>query len=166
MTLTFPVILRPDLGTIAFLTNQWVAQLPPGILIISRTTLLAIGAHRMAKTSITHSSRPVPGSQIFERIVVASVRVTVTLASLAGVGDTSNRRHPRQIVVEILALLAVQAFSVVLTLAFAVDHVSPMDPLVLQRNAPRSVSVARAGSSHHHVVDGVVVLLLNSFARI
>jgi len=97
---------------------------------------------------------------------VTSGGMVVTVASLASVGGRPNGRPPRQIVVEVFASLAVQPGRVVLTLALTVNHVLSEHLLIIERNAPRCVTVARARAPNHHVVDGVVILLLNFVSRI
>ena len=50
-------------------------------------------------------------------------------------------------------------FGVVVALALAVHHARYVLVLLLLGNAPGGVAVAGAGAPHHHVVDGVVILL-------
>ena len=144
VTLTFSVVFRTNGGTVASLTNGRIAQSSSGFLIISRPTLFAVGAHRVMQTIVANAAGAIPRRQIFEWIEMASIGVPVAFASFASVGHATDSRHPRQVVVEILALLAIQAFGVVLTLAFAVDHIPTMNLLIIQRNTSGSVTVARA----------------------
>ena len=64
--------------------------------------------------------------------------------------------------VEIFTLLAIETFGVVGTLATTVNHVRPL-VYTRQRQTTRSMAVTRAGTSHHHVINGVVVLVLDFF---
>jgi len=89
--------------------------------------------------------------------------VVVTLAFLAGIRLLSEGRFPGQIVEEVLAYLAVHSLGVVSTLAAAMDHAVFIVLLGKRRihwQTLGGVAVAGAGSSHHHVGDAVVVLLL------
>lgn len=79
--------------------------------------------------------------------------------TFAGVGLFSNGRPPRKVVEEVFALLAVSAFGVVGALTSSVHHVRLRFDAG-QRKASVGVSVTRAGTSHNHVGDRVVVLLL------
>lgn len=80
--------------------------------------------------------------------------------TLTSIGLLSESRLPWQVVVEIFAVLAVQAFGVVGALASSVDHVV-LSVESLQRQTTRSVTVAGAGTTNDHVRDGVVVLLVD-----
>ena len=100
------------------------------------------------------------GGFVDGRVKVAPVRVVVAVAALASVGLAANGRPPGQVVVEILALLAVESLGVVRALAPSVHHVRPLVD-GRQGQAARGVAVTRAGPSNHHVVDGVVVLVLD-----
>ena len=64
--------------------------------------------------------------------------------------------------VEIFTLLAIETLGVVGTLATTVNHVRPL-VYTRQRQTTRSMAVTRAGTSHHHVINGVVVLVLYFF---
>lgn len=89
---------------------------------------------------------------------VLSAPSTVQL-TFARVGLRDHSGAPWQIVVEVLALLAVEAHGVVGTLAAPVYHVRAVKHAG-QGQAARGVPVARTRPSHHHVVDAVVVFLL------
>ena len=81
--------------------------------------------------------------------------------TFAGVGLLPNRRLPGQIVIEIHTSLAVESLRVVNALAAAVHHLRH-GIHAGQGQAARRVAVARAPAGHHHLVDGVVVLLLKT----
>ena len=100
------------------------------------------------------------GGFVDGRVKVAPVRVVVAIAAFASVCLAANGRPPGQVVVEILALLAVESLGVVRALAPSVHHVRPLVD-GRQGQAARGVAVTRAGPSNHHVVDGVVVLVLD-----
>jgi len=91
--------------------------------------------------------------------------VVVAVALLAGVRLGDDGRAPRQVVVEVLAALAVEPHRVVRALAAAVHHVGAVGDAG-QRQTARRMAIAGAGSSHHHLVYAVVVLLLDLWASV
>lgn len=99
-------------------------------------------------------------------IKVTSGGMVVAVASLAGVGRRPDGGHPRQVVVKVFASLAIQPGRVVLTLALPENLVLAKHLLIVQRDASGGMTVARAGASDYHVIDGVVVLFLNFISRI
>lgn len=92
-------------------------------------------------------------------------RMIVTLATFAGVHLTADGRLPFQIVVQVQTSVAVVAGGEVTTVTLAVHHAGHR-ALAGLRNTARRVTVAAATATHHHVVDRIVVLLLDLFARI
>jgi hypothetical protein len=84
----------------------------------------------------------------------------VTITAFASVGLATNGRPPGQIVVEIFTLLAIETLGVVSTFAATMNHVRPL-VYTRQGQTARSVTVTRARTSHHHVINGVVVLVLD-----
>lgn len=91
-------------------------------------------------------------------VKVAAGRVAVTVTHATGIGLLADGWFPGQVVKEVLALLAVATLGVVGTVASSVDHVIFVSDTV-ERKTMRSVTVARAGTSDNHLLDGVVVLL-------
>jgi len=71
----------------------------------------------------------------------------------------ADGRLPGQIVEKVIAVLAVETLGVVGALALAVHHIRPGQH-VGQRQTSGRVSITRARATHHHVVNGVVVLFL------
>ena len=69
---------------------------------------------------------------------------------------------PWNVVVVRQAEFAVVAPGVVIAVAFAVDHLGDIFVLLLFRQTTFSMSVARAGSSDCHVVDGIIVFFLRN----
>lgn len=86
--------------------------------------------------------------------------MAVTVAAATCVGLLADGGLPGQVVVEILAFLAVAALGVMGTLALAMHHVLLVGHAV-EGQAARGVTVARARATYHHVLDGIVVLLAN-----
>ena len=78
--------------------------------------------------------------------------VVVAVASLTGVGRSADGGPPGQIVVEILATLAVKTGRIVLTFALPVDHILAEDLLVVQGDT--SVSVAKRLGRCDRIDDG------------
>ena len=74
-------------------------------------------------TIVADSAGYPSGGLVDGRIVVTAVCVIVTVAAFARVGLSANGRSPRQVVVEVFALFAVEALGVVRALAAAVYHV-------------------------------------------
>lgn len=129
-------------------------------LIEERFAHLAVSAHGVVQALVADAAGHAAGRLVHGRIEVALARVVVAIAPFAGVRLTTDGRSPGQVVVEVLALLAVEALRVVRALAAAVHHVrARLDPF--EGQAAGRVTVARARASDHHVVDGVVVFLLN-----
>ena len=77
----------------------------------------------------------------------------VAFASFASVGGGANSRHPRQIVVKVLASLAIQTGRVVLAFAFTVNHVLTKDLLVVQWNASARKQIIPRGVIHCKIVN-------------
>ena len=92
--LAFAVVFRSEFGAIASFANFRVIPMLDWILIITRTALLAIGAHRVMRAVVANATRSIPRCQILKRIEMAPVGVIVALASLARVGHAANGRHP------------------------------------------------------------------------
>ena len=125
--------------------------------------MLAVIAHTTADHSI---------ASVDVLVEVTRDRMIVTLALLALVGLSRLGGHPLSVVVERHALLAVSARSEMLTLTLAVYHAAYHPTLVrvvlhaLHRYAATGVAVAQAATSHHHLVQGVVVFLGDVGARV
>lgn len=96
-------------------------------------------------------------------IEMAASCMVITVTFFTSIRLLAQGRLPRQIVEEVFALLAVQTLRIMRTLAPSVHHVDSV-PYSLQRKTSRCVSIARTRSSHDHVRNGVVVLLLNLLA--
>ena len=62
--------------------------------------------------------------------------------------------------VKVLALFTVETFGVVCTFTATVHHVGALLHSV-QGQTARGVTVARARTTHNHIVDGVVILFLD-----
>ena len=126
-------------------------------LVIEGLALLAVAAHGVVLAIVAHAAGNPSGGLVHGRIKVAPVRVVVAVAALARVRLAADGGPPRQVVVKVLALLAVESARVVGALAPAVHHVGARVD-ARQRQAARRVPVARARAAHHHVVDAVVVV--------
>lgn len=99
---------------------------------------------------------------IKEPVEYFAVGVGEEQLTFAGIRLSSDSRPPRQVVVEVLALLAVLSFGVVRALTFAVNHLWYHLPVPgAGSKTPAGVAVTRATSTNDHVVYGVVILLLN-----
>lgn len=127
-------------------------------MIIERFALFAILAPRIVMAIVADSAGHSSRSLVNRLVKVA--RGSVIVARPTGVRLFADRGFPRQIVVKVLAILAVQSFGVVSALASAVDHVLFVGDSG-QRQTSGSVSVAGAGSANHHILDGVVIFLAN-----
>jgi len=108
------VALDADVRIVSFF--RWIS-------VVERFALLAIAAHCVVLAAVADSARYPSGGFVHGRIVVAAIGVVVAVASFAGVGLATDGRPPRQVVVEIFTLLAIEALGVVGALAAAVDHV-------------------------------------------
>ena len=127
-------------------------------MIIERFALFAILSTSVVLAIVTDSARDSAGPLVDRLVEVTGGGMIVAVARSASVRLLSNSWLPRQIVVEVLAFLAVEACRVVGAFAPAVHHVLLVrDPG--QREAPGCVAVARAGPTDHHVLDSVVVFL-------
>lgn len=113
-------------------------------------------------TIVADTTRDASSGFVDGRIKMTLVRMLIAITTLASVCLTTNSRPPGQIMVEIFTLLAIETLGVVGTLATTVNHVRPL-VYTRQRQTTRSMAVTRAGTSHHHVINGVVVLVLDFF---
>ena len=111
-------------------------------------------------------------------IKVALVCVLIAVASLALILPLTSGRGPGHVSVELHAVLTVVTpdhnklvnifkiiflflHSVVFTFTLAMNHARNILVLLLLCHASVSMTIARTGASHHHVIDGVVILLLD-----
>jgi len=85
--------------------------------------LFAILPSRVVLTIIADSAGHSARSLVDRFVEVAGIGVIVAIARSTGVRLFADRGLPRQVVVEVLALLTVEAPGVVRTLASAVDHI-------------------------------------------
>lgn len=140
------------------LTGCFIGDIFRHVVIVERFALFAILSSRVVLAVVAdatgHSSR----SLINRFIEVTGFAMIVAIALPARVRLLADRRFPRQIVIEVVACLAVQTLGVVSALASAMDHVLLVDDAG-QRQTFRGVSVARTGTADHHVLDGVIVFL-------
>lgn len=81
--------------------------------------------------------------------------------TFASVGLMASSRFPWEIIVRIFTVFAVGASGVVTAVASAMHHIQNILDRVVQRQALLSVSVAPAGTSYVHFMDGVIVLFLH-----
>lgn len=118
--------------TIASPAHIRTAQLLLGITIEERHALLAMLTLRIMQTIVAHSARDKPGGNKDRIIEVAAEGVAIALAFLARVCLLPERRFPWQIIVEILASLAIQALGVVRTIATSVHHLIVLGTHIIQ----------------------------------
>jgi hypothetical protein len=158
---TFTVVFRTDWVTVTWLTNVWVPDITLRVLVESWSAFLAVLTHCVVSTIVTDSTGGVSRGNVDRLVEVASRGMTIAFTSFASMGHAPNGRTPRKVVVEILAFFAVHAFCVVLTIAFTIDHVSPVHLLVIQWNAPRSMTIAGTRTPDNHVIDGIIILFVD-----
>lgn len=91
-------------------------------MVEERLAELAVLSSGVVLTIVTNTSGHSTASLVNGLVKVTAGRVLVTVTSSAGVGLLTHGRFPGQVVVEVLALLAVLALRVVGTLALAVNH--------------------------------------------
>ncbi len=94
-----------------------------------RLALFAVLAHRVVLAVVADAASHVSGSLVGGPVEVAARRVRIAVAALAFVRLLFDRRMPRDVVVEVLALLAVQPFRVMRTLATTVHLNTKIDTL-------------------------------------
>jgi phosphate starvation-inducible membrane PsiE len=92
----------------------------------------------------------------------------VTFAFLALVGLARPRWHPRPIVVQWQALLAICAPCVMLTLTLAVDHARLVGIILhtVYGYATAGVAVTQTTTSDYHLVQRIIVFLFYFVARV
>ncbi len=131
-------------------------------------TLLAVDAVRVMLTTVAHTPARLALVSEDSLVEVALGRVVIALAPLALVGLAGSGGHPRSIVIQGQAPLAVDTVRVVLTHTLAVHHACGVRVVasVLDRHALVGVAIAQAAASHHHLVQSVVVLLADLVSRV
>ena len=156
---------RSDRRTVARLADAWIVDWQSGVAVEKFGTFLAVLAGGVVLTVVTNTARNA-AAQIENRAIERTAgRVIVALTALAGVHLTSDGRLPFQVVVQVQAAVAVVAGGEVAAIAFSVDHAGHR-ALAGLRNAARRVTVTAATATNHHVVDGVIVLLLDLLSRV
>ena len=126
---------------------------------------MTVLAGRIVLTVVTHATRYAAAQLEHRSIERAAGRMIVAFTAFARVHLTSNGRLPFQIVVQIQAAVTVVAGGEMATVTLAVDHTRHR-ALTGLRNTARSVTVTTATATHYHVIDGIVVLLLDLLSRV
>lgn len=126
-------------------------------MIEERLAELAVLSSGVMLTVVADTSGYPTASLVHSFVKVTAGRVSVAIAHATGVGLLANGWFPGQVVEEVFALLAIATLGVVGAIASAVYHVLFVIDTV-ERKTVRSVTVARAGTSDNHLLDGVVVL--------
>lgn len=96
-------------------------------MIIEWLALFAILPPRIVLAIVADSAGHSARSLVDRFVEVAGIGMIVAIARSTSVRLFADRGLPRQIVIEVLALLAVEALGVVRTLASAVDHIFFID---------------------------------------
>lgn len=153
--------------TIARLAGVWIADVTLRVLEVKRHTLFTVESHGVVLAVVadtaTHASRTLPHGRV--KVALAGMAIAVT--GFAWIWVPLARWSPRLVVVQIFAAFAVEAFRIVRTLALAKHHVISCGiGLSLLWDAATGMAIAGARSSNNHVVDGVIVLLLDLPARV
>lgn len=165
------LILRSSLVTLAWQTDMWIVDGSSWITIEEWFTLLAVLSLGIMHTIVANSSSHESTSFINGSIEVTSQSVSITVTWFTLVLLVSNRWSPRQIIVECLALLTIQSFCVVHTLAPSVNNVRTLHygiraDVGIDRDTSGGVTVAGARTTDDDFVDGVVVLLVDFWSII
>lgn len=105
------------------MTSVSIRNVLCNVVIIEWLALLAILPSRVMLAIVANSTGHSARSLIDRFVEVAGIGMIVTIARSTRIRLFADRGLPRQVVIEILALLAVEALSVVRTLASTVDHV-------------------------------------------
>lgn len=129
-----------------------------GVAIEERLAQFAIRSHGVVLAIVANAAGHPSRTFVNSFVEVTGTRVIVTDARSASVRLLPDGRFPRQIVVKVLALLAVQSGCVVSAFASTVHHVLLVGD-ARKRKTPGRVAVARTGSADHDVLDSVVVFL-------
>lgn len=105
------------------LTSISVRDVLRHIVIIKWLALFAILPSRVVLTIVADSTGHSARSLVDRLVEVAGIGMVVTITWPTCVRLFAHRGFPWQVVVEVLALLAIETLGVVRTLASAVDHV-------------------------------------------
>ena len=154
------LVQRTDRRTVARLADTGIVDRQSGVSVEEFGTLLTVLAGGVVLTVITDTARHAATQLEHRTIERTAGRVVVALTTFARVHLTSDGRLPFQIVVQIQAAVTVVAGGEMATVTLAVDHTRHR-ALTGLRNTARSVTVTTATATHYHVIDGIVVLLLD-----
>lgn len=144
-----------------------IADVTLRVLEVERHALFTVEPHGVVLAVITdattHASRTLPHG----RIEVTLIGMTIAVTGFAWIWVPLTRWSPGLVVVQIFAAFAVEAFRVVRALALAKHHViSCSVGFSFLWYAATGVAIAGARASNNHVIDGVIVLLLDLPARV
>jgi len=159
---TDPSIQRATRVTVTRLADFGIREVSARIPVEELFALFTVTTHGVVHTVVTDTSTDTTRQLKHSSVKVATGRMVVTITTSARIGLLAGW-FPRQVIVEILARFAVETLGVVGTFTLAVNHVGlGLHPLL--RQTARGVAVARTRPSHHHLIDSIVIFLLNFFS--
>lgn len=159
-TITLASMLGTNRIAITLSAYVRIGDVSAWLLIKERFAFLTVMAHGVVSAFIADTAADTTGCLVNGGIEVTPGGVVVAIAPFACICILSLCRSPRQIIVKVFTLLAVQSLRVVRTFASTMYHVSVV-LLPWKWNTPGGVAVAGTAATDHHVVQGIVIFLFD-----
>jgi hypothetical protein len=132
---------------------------------VSGGALFAVIARRVMSTIDTNASATVVTLTVHLFVERAPSSMIIALTLFASVHLLTNGRSPWQIVEQVFAAFTVSAGRVMIAFALSVHHSGHLFSVAV-RHTFRSMTPAEASTAHLHLRHGIVVLVLDLFARV
>jgi len=157
---TLTTMLGSNRITVTGLADSRIPDITVRILVVERLALLTVLALSVMLALITHTSCLVTRGHKHSSIKVTPCCMPIAVTLSASLGLSSSCWLPWQIIVEVLATLTVETLGVMRALTLAKHHIRIVS-LTIEWQTTRGVTIAGAGTTHYHIIHGVIVLLFD-----